>query len=73
MVMLYAEENAKMPLRVNLIDPGRVRTRMRAQAYPGEDPMTLPLPETLAELFVNLASPDCQKMGEKCFLNTFSV
>ena len=69
MVMAYAAENAKMPLRVNLIDPGRVRTRMRAQAYPGEDPLILPQPEAITDLFVELASPSCPTTGQKCFVN----
>lgn len=73
MVMVYAAENAKMPIRINLIDPGRVRTRMRASAYPGEDPMTLPAPDDITDLFVSLAGADCQKTGEKCFVNQFSV
>lgn len=45
-------------VRANLIDPGRVRTRMRSQAYPGENPETLPPPEAITGTFVELASPD---------------
>jgi hypothetical protein len=42
-------------VRANLIDPGATRTAMRAKAFPGEDPLTLPAPETITELFVKLA------------------
>ena len=40
----YAAETITTPVRVNLFTPGPVRTRMRAQAMPGEDPMTLNTP-----------------------------
>jgi NAD(P)-dependent dehydrogenase (short-subunit alcohol dehydrogenase family) len=61
---LYAEEVAKTPVRVNLLDPGVVRTAMRAQAMPGEDPDTLPPPEAITDTFVALASPGCRRHGE---------
>ncbi len=38
MVGIYAQEIQQTNVRANLIDPGRTRTRMRAKAYPGEDP-----------------------------------
>ena len=38
LVRTYAAEIARTPVRVNLIDPGVVRTAMRAQAFPGENP-----------------------------------
>jgi NAD(P)-dependent dehydrogenase (short-subunit alcohol dehydrogenase family) len=44
----WAAETLNTPVRVNLLNPGPIRTRMRAIAMPGEDPETLPLPETLA-------------------------
>jgi NAD(P)-dependent dehydrogenase (short-subunit alcohol dehydrogenase family) len=64
LVRTYAAEVAKTNLRVNLIDPGNVRTRMRAQAFPGEDPMTLPAPDDVTDGFVELAAADCRKHGE---------
>ena len=45
-------------VRVNSVNPGATRTPMRAAAYPAEDPLTLPTPEEIAEVFVQLASPD---------------
>jgi len=39
---------------------GKTRTKMRAQAYPGEDPNTLPLPEDLMPTYLYLMGPDSQ-------------
>ncbi|RMF18169.1 MAG: SDR family NAD(P)-dependent oxidoreductase, partial [Alphaproteobacteria bacterium] len=44
LVLTYEAECRLSGIRVNLVDPGPVRTSMRAQAYPGEDPETLPEP-----------------------------
>ena len=48
LVYAWADENEKTSLRVNMFDPGATRTQMRADAMPGEDPMTLPAPEEVA-------------------------
>ena len=61
---IYAEEVAKTSIRVNIVDPGVVRTGMRAAAMPGEDPETLPPPEAVTETFIALASPQCDRHGE---------
>lgn len=47
----YAEENLNTNLSVAIIDPGAMRTDMRALAMPGEKPETLPDPSELAPLF----------------------
>jgi NAD(P)-dependent dehydrogenase (short-subunit alcohol dehydrogenase family) len=60
----YAEEVATTPVKVSILDPGRTRTAMRAAAMPGEDPMSLPAPETLTELFITLAMPSSTVHGE---------
>ncbi len=60
----YANEVENTPLRVNIINPGPIATRMRAQAFPGEDPATLSSPEAIAPLFVELSSPQCTSNGE---------
>lgn len=60
----YAHEVESSPIRVNLVNPGPVRTNMRAKAFPGENPETLPAPEEVAELFVELAQPQCAFNGE---------
>jgi len=64
MVTCYAGETAKSDLRVNILDPGVVRTDMRATAFPGEDPETLPTPDTITETFVALAEAACTRHGE---------
>jgi NAD(P)-dependent dehydrogenase (short-subunit alcohol dehydrogenase family) len=64
LVKTYAAELAKTNVRANLIDPGAVRTAMRAKAFPGEDPETLRTPEAIAETFVELAQAACTKNGE---------
>lgn len=65
LVGTYAAEVAQSGIKVNLIDPGVVRTAMRAAAMPGEDPMRLPAPAEVTDIFVKLASPECKKHGEK--------
>lgn len=64
MVRVYADENRKTNLRVNLIDPNCVRTDMRASAVPGEDPMSLPQPDEIVGAFLELAADQSQKHGE---------
>lgn len=65
LVITYANEVARTAVRANLIDPGAVRTNMRAAAMPGEDPLTLPAPEEITNRFVELASDSCQYHGER--------
>lgn len=64
MVNIYAQEVAHTDIRVNLVDPGRQRTKMRAKAFPGEDPDTLPHPDEKTGFFVDLAAADCTHHGE---------
>lgn len=63
LVRTYALEVAKTPIRANLLDPRRTRTRMRAQAFPGEDPETLKQPAALTDLFVEMAERSFQENG----------
>ncbi len=63
LVRVYAEETAKTSVKVNLFNPGPIRTRMRAKAMPGEDPMTLDTPEQAAEAIMLLCLPSCEKTG----------
>ena len=60
----YAAETARTAMRVNLVNPGPTRTRMRATAVPGEDPSTLPDPADVAPIFIELALPDLDRSGE---------
>ena len=64
LVKTYAAEIEKTQVRANLLGPGAVRTMLRARVFPGEDPMTLPAPETVAEAFVQLALDTCTRNGE---------
>ena len=64
MVRTYAAEVRKTNVRVNLLSPGVVRTAMRAEAMPGEDPMTLAHPDDIAGAFVDLAEAGCKRNGE---------
>ena len=57
LVLSWADEVENTALRVNLFDPGRTATRMRAQAFPGEDPNTLPTPDDVAGDLVTLCLP----------------
>lgn len=60
----FAAEMASTSVRVNLIDPGPMRTAMRVKAFPGEDPMTLPEPEDVAPLLVDLSLPATTRNGD---------
>ncbi len=60
----YAHEVQSTPVRVNLLDPGKVRTRMRRLAYPGEDENTLPPPEALVPLALSLLTQETASSGE---------
>ena len=64
LVKIYAAEITKTRVRVNLIDPGVVRTRLRARAFPGEDPSRLSPPESVTDAFLDLAVPECTRNGE---------
>jgi NAD(P)-dependent dehydrogenase (short-subunit alcohol dehydrogenase family) len=54
--MFSQELEAITSIRVNSINPGRMRTPMRAAAYPGEDPNTLPMPVSVTAPFLYLLS-----------------
>lgn len=64
LVRSWANETANTPLRVNLFSPGPIRTRMRAQVFPGEDPMTLDTPDMAAEFIVPMCAPDWTETGK---------
>jgi NAD(P)-dependent dehydrogenase (short-subunit alcohol dehydrogenase family) len=57
----YAKEVDKTPIKVVLVDPGRMRTALRAQAMPGEDPETVPHPSEIVPYLVEMASPTFEK------------
>lgn len=55
LVTSYGEEMRNLgKLRTAIIDPGKTRTAMRADAYPGEDPMSLKTPDVVADQLVEI-------------------
>jgi len=64
MVRIYAGEVARTRIRANLLDPGIVRTRLRARIFPGENPATVPSPESIADAFLPLVLEECERNGE---------
>jgi NAD(P)-dependent dehydrogenase (short-subunit alcohol dehydrogenase family) len=61
----YANEVQSTPIRVNLLNPGPVRTRMRRQAFPGEDENTLPPAEAVVPLALSLLTEETAAHGER--------
>ena len=55
LVRCWADEIEHSEVRAILLDPGVMRTKMRAEAMPGEDPMSLPHPSEIGPLIVELA------------------
>lgn len=60
----YAAEVVNSNIRVNILNPGAIRTLMRAKAFPGEDPQSLPEPADVAPLVVELSAPECAHHDE---------
>jgi NAD(P)-dependent dehydrogenase (short-subunit alcohol dehydrogenase family) len=63
LVLTWAAEVAFTNLRVNLFDPGPMRTRLRATAFPGEEPETVPPPEGAAAVLVESCLPGETRHG----------
>lgn len=63
MAITYAKETEKTPIKTLLVNPGPLRTAMRAKAVPGEDPTTLKTPTDLAPHLVDLVGADLQQSG----------
>ncbi|HYR64599.1 MAG TPA: SDR family NAD(P)-dependent oxidoreductase [Reyranella sp.] len=64
LVGIYAAEVAHTNVRVNLFNPGPIRTALRAQAFPGEAPADQTPPEAHAESLIRLALPSCTLNGQ---------
>jgi NAD(P)-dependent dehydrogenase (short-subunit alcohol dehydrogenase family) len=65
LVMTWAQEVEATPLRVNLLDPDIVATKMRAAAMPGEDPSTIPQPADVAPGIAALCLPSETRHGAR--------
>jgi NAD(P)-dependent dehydrogenase (short-subunit alcohol dehydrogenase family) len=61
----YAHETVKSPVKVNMVNPGPMRTEMRKKAFPGENPDSLPAPEEITPLIAKLADPAFQETGQR--------
>lgn len=58
LVRSWADELENTTVRAALINPGAMRTKMRAEAMPGEDPASLPAPEEIGPMIVELAQAE---------------
>lgn len=67
MQVLADEVDGIAPVRANSVNPGATRTDMRAKAYPGEDPLTLPTPEAIMPVYLYLMGPDSKGVNGKAF------
>lgn len=63
LVQVWTDElSANSPIRMNTLDPGAVRSALRARAYPGENPLTLPAPESVMPLYLYLMGADSKEI-----------
>jgi NAD(P)-dependent dehydrogenase (short-subunit alcohol dehydrogenase family) len=60
MQTLADEVDGVCAVRSNSVNPGATRTDMRAQAYPGENPLNNPTPEQIMPVYLYLMGPDSQ-------------
>ncbi|HEU0224100.1 MAG TPA: YciK family oxidoreductase [Steroidobacteraceae bacterium] len=67
LMQVLAQESEQSRIRVNSVNPGRVRTAMRRQAYPAEDPARLPEPVAVVGPFVYLLGPASRGVNGKSF------
>jgi NAD(P)-dependent dehydrogenase (short-subunit alcohol dehydrogenase family) len=68
MMQIWSDElETNTSVRFNSIDPGTVRTAMRASAYPGEDPNSLPRPEEILTVYLYLLGPDSRGQSGEIF------
>jgi len=66
----YADETARTGrIRIHIVDPGATRTRMRALAFPGEEPETIKPPQVVADALVERLHGD-SPTGEKMRVET---
>ena len=67
MQTLADEVEGVAPVRANSVNPGATRTGMRAQAYPGENPASNPLPEAIMPVYLYLMGPDSRGVNGQAF------
>lgn len=66
MMQILADELSDTAVRVNAINPGATRTRMREKAYPGEDANTLKTPLDIMPLYLHLMDPSVTDVNGQC-------
>jgi NAD(P)-dependent dehydrogenase (short-subunit alcohol dehydrogenase family) len=67
LTQILASELEERGIRANAVDPGGMRTEMRAAAYPEEDPMTRITPEENTRVFLYLASDESREVTGQRF------
>ncbi|CAH0526515.1 YciK family oxidoreductase [Vibrio hippocampi] len=66
MMQILADELSDTTIRVNAINPGGTRTRMREKAFPGEDANTLKTPKDIIPLYLHLMDPSVTSINGQC-------
>lgn len=64
LTQIWAKECEDSKVKINLFEPGKMRTKMRAEAMPGEDPKDLPTPEAIAPQLLELLLETYKKTGQ---------
>ncbi len=64
LVTCWAGETERTRMRINLVDPGPMATRLRRRAFPGEEPDAQPAPELRAPAILELLQPTSERHGE---------
>lgn len=67
LMRMLADELEQPKIRVNSLNPGKVRTNMRVQAYPAEDRATIPAPESIVAPYLFLFGPDSKGISGQTF------
>ena len=67
MKLLASELETNTPIRVNSIDPGRVRTELSLRAYPGRNPAEWARPEDILAVYLYLLGPDSKGVTGQTF------
>lgn len=67
MQVMADEEEGISQVRVNTLNPGGTRTSMRASAFPGEDPESLPTPEDIMPLYLYLMGDESKDISGQAF------
>ena len=73
LVRCWADEMESTNVRCAIVDPNSMRTKMRAEAFPGEDPLTLPHPDEIGPLIVELASAELGLPSENVVFSTWKA